>query len=140
MDTSAEFAQVVKKKQLKAPVSYRDVAVVIANSEPDLVDYLVANDPDQVYSLLNRAPDHGLVIGENAGFIPSADRAKAELLAALATKDYRTANYVLRNFKINMRAGNWTVHPKIIESLKDIEAVGVCRDCEGDALRFKLDF
>jgi len=122
MDTSRELQTVLEKRNLNAPVTYREVAVAIANDEPSLLKFIADNDPVQVYGLLHSS-DSAMIIGKNAKFIPDASRVEGELNLLLIKKDFKSLNYILENFKINNTARNYTASKKILDSLADINAI-----------------
>ncbi len=121
MDTSREFAHVIEKSKIGAPVTYREVAVTIANDEKSLLKFIADNDPVQVYGLLHRS-DAAMTIGKNANFLPDAERVKGELALLLAKKDFATLNDILAHFKVNNTAKNYTSNQKVLASLSDIGA------------------
>lgn len=122
MDTSEDFKAVIAKGQAGTPVTTRDIAVAIANDNQSLASYLVWNDLAQLYKLINQS-EANMVIGDNAGFIPDADRAAAEMHALIERSDWKDLNYILSNFKINLEAHNWTSHNDLLEELKAIGAI-----------------
>lgn len=124
MDTSSEFERVKAKQKVGAPVSAREVAVIYANDDRSLLDFLVENDYVQVYSLLHQS-DATMEIGKNANFVPDRSRVVGELNSLLVKKDFSILNDIIRNFRINMAAGNKTSNPKVIESLSDIGAISM---------------
>lgn len=136
MDTTQEYKTVLAKRDAGTPVSLRDVAVTLANDDQSLATYLIVNDYKQVYKLLNES-EAPLVIGENARLIPSVDRVAAELHSLIEKKDWQDLNYILGNFRINLKAGNWTSHEDLLAVLRDIDAVKM--DREGN-YSFKLQF
>lgn len=132
MDTSEEYKDILVKNQLGTPVTQRGIAVILANDDYSLASYLIQNDLPQVYRLINES-NAKMVIGDNAGFIPSAERAAAELHALIERKDWDDLNYILHNFRINTEANNWTSHNEIIEQLRNIEAIEAAPYSPGDA-------
>ena len=122
MDTSSEYNTVLQKKQMNAPVSYREIAVAIANHEETLLQFLADNDPNQVYALLHRS-DSPMTVGENATFIPDKKRVEGELKSLFVKKDFATLNDIVDNFRINTSAKNYTANANVISSLCDIDAI-----------------
>lgn len=119
MDTRIEFQRVLEKKRLNAPVSLRDVAVVIANSPTDLFEFMANNDLPQLWKLINESPSPSY-IGENMRFRPDKSRALAELEQLLIRKDWTDIKWIVSRFRINMNARNYTTDPGLIQELESI--------------------
>lgn len=119
MDTSQEYQQVLKKIQGNKALSYRDIAVAVANDPDTLLKYLSDNDPIQCYRLLHQS-DSAMVIGQNANFTPDKARVDGEFKLLLIKKDYNTLNQVVSNFVVNPSAQNWTTNQNVIKNLQDI--------------------
>ena len=122
MDTTQEFQAVLNKRTTRAPITLREMAIVLANDNQSLIDYLIMNDFKQVYRLLN-ASSSGMRIGDNAGMLPDLKRTRAEMQAHLGRKDWDVLNYVLSNFRINLQAHNWTSHNDLLEKMSDIQLI-----------------
>ena len=136
MDTTAEYNVVLQKKQLGAPVSWREVAVAIANHEETLLEYMCDNDYAQVYRLLHHS-DAPMYIGQNkAKFFPQPGRCQGELKSLLEKKDFRTLNDIIAHYRINLQAGNITSNNNLIEKLKDINAISMKEGGYGFNLQF----
>lgn len=123
MDTSTEFQEVLRKQKAGIPVSYREVAVIIANDEHSFLQFLADNDFPQVYRLLHHEPDSQLVVGETAKFSPDKKRVEGELRLLLDKKDNQTINSVIDKFVFNPNTRNVTSNAKVLECLRDIEAI-----------------
>lgn len=124
MDTRAEFQRVLQKKSLNAPVNIRDIAVVIANSPEDLLDYMVNNDPAQVWKLLNDSPAPSY-IGDNMKFKPDAQRARAELQQLLIRKDWKDIAWIIERFRINTNTRNYTTDADLLSQLESIGEISI---------------
>ncbi len=122
MDTSLEYNNVLAKGKVKAPVTYREVAVAIANHDETALKYIADNDPIQVYALLHQS-DSPLEIGKNAKFIPNKERVEGELKLLLIKKDFDTLNDILSKFIVNTNTQNYTTNQQIMKSLEDIGAL-----------------
>lgn len=119
MDTRIEYNRVLEKKRLNAPVSLRDVAVVIANSPDDLFDFLVNNDPTQLWKLLNESPSPSY-IGNGMRFKPEAVRAREELKQLYIRKDFADLKWILDRFRINTNTRNYTSDASLLSELESI--------------------
>ncbi len=122
-NTKDQYQQLIKKMKLGAPVSMRDLAIRADNEEESLFDLMVRNDPEQVSALLHHsgAP---FVVGENAKFIPQADRLRAELKQLLIRQDHKDINDIIGAFKWNMRTRNFTTDPELLQHMELINLLG----------------
>jgi len=120
MDTSREYQKVLDKHQKKIPVSYREVAVCIANHPETLLKYISDNDYVQVYRLLHESTAP-MVIGKNATFTPDKKRVEGELKSLYMRKDFDTLNTILDHFVVNVQTNNYTSNPELIQRMREIE-------------------
>lgn len=138
MDTSVfgSEAKILEQKiRQHAPVTYREVALVIATHEQTLLKFLADNDPAQVYRLLHES-DSSMVIGNGASFIPNKKRVEGELKLLVVKKDYAVLNDIISKFKINRSAQNITGNTRI---LKELQNIGAIKETDG-GLVFTVKF
>lgn len=135
MDSSIEFKEVLRKQATGTPVSYREVAVAIANDEHTLLQFIADNDPVQAYNLLHHS-DAALVIGENAKFKPDAKRVAGEFNLLLAKKDLPVLQSIIDEYVIKPDTANYTSNQKVIDSLCDIGAISAT----DEGYKFNIQF
>ena len=122
MDTSQEYQKVLQKKEIGAPLSWRELAVYITNQPDGILMYIADNDFAQAYTLLHHS-DSVMRVGAGANFFPEKGRVIGELKALLAKEDVATLNDILSNYKINLKAGNITSNNNMVTALRDIDAI-----------------
>lgn len=117
-----EVQTLLQKIKQNAPVTIREVALVIANHEESLLKFICDNDPVQVHKLLHEsgAP---LLIGKNASFVPNYKRCSGELKLLLGKRDYVVLNQVVSGFVLNLNIDNYTTNPGLLKELEIMKVI-----------------
>ncbi len=128
MNTQDHYQNILKPKQKTgSPVSWRDVAVRIDNEPDKVIDYMVENDINQLWSLLHSSATP-TSIGRGMSFKPNANQAKGTLTLLLAKQDIPTLNSIIKAFRINMNTRGLTTNPALLRELENIQAIKMMPD------------
>lgn len=131
----SEYQIVRAKNTMNKPLSYRELAILIACEEPRLLKFIADNDPIQAYKLLHIS-DAPMVIGHNADFAPNAKRVDAEFYNLLKKKDWNTLNQIISAFRVNMNVNNYSTNQNILRELRNMGALVMTPNGE----KFNLQF
>lgn len=130
-NTKEQYKEFLKKKQMGAPVSIRDLAVRADNEEESLFDLMIQNDLPQMNALLHDS-DAPFFIGQNANFIPDANAVAAEMKQLLIRKDFNIINSIIGGFVWNKKTQNFTNDPKLLQEMQLIGTLGT--DAKGNLI------
>lgn len=122
MNTQQDYQYFLQKKAKGLPMSVRDIAVRIDNEPEHILGFICDNDAAQVHALLHHSDAPGR-IGQGMSFTPDGKKCFGELKLLLAKRYFNTINDVLKNFRINMNAKNYTGSRELLRELELIQEI-----------------
>jgi hypothetical protein len=96
------------------PVHPEDAALAISNDVNGLFAFMVDNNPAAINNVLKN--EMGI---ESLPFAPDVKAISAQLDMLVKKGDSDSLNKVIRGFKFNRDAGNYTTFPPLVNKLKE---------------------
>ncbi len=134
-NSKGQYDRFLAKQRSGSPMDFGDLAARLDNEEEPLLHYMVENDFPQLWRLLHHSDAPG-TIGQGMTFTPDKNKAEGELKLLLVKRDFTTLNDIIKHFRINLNAKNFTANPELIRHMELLQTIAM--DKNGYRFNVKL--